>query len=302
MKLYSVNSSGIQRVKSSPFKLERSLQSFFEKNLNELMGLTFVKSEHTIKNKRIDTLAFDEQSNSFIIIEYKRGKNNSVIDQGFSYLSLMLENKAEFLVTYNEHFNKHMKMAEIDWSQTRVAFVSPSFTQNQIQATNFKDIGIELWEVQRFENGTVAVTQIKQNGSATSIKAMTPKNGSLDKVVSEIKTYTETDHLNDISDDMHELYEKFRDSIVDLSDDIEVRPQKNYIALKKNGNIVCIEIKKNKLKLYLGAKVGTLDDPKNLAKDVSKIGHWGTGDYLVEVQDDSQLEYILSLIKQLVTD
>src|SRR5690554_2919622 len=147
MRLYSTTSKSLKRIKSAPFKLERDMQKLFEDNLDELMGLRLVKSEYTIKNRRIDTLAFDEQAKCFIIIEYKRDKNKSVVDQGFSYLSLMLENKAEFLVTYNEHFNTNMRMAEVDWSQTRVAFVSPSFTQNQIQATNFKDLGIELWEV-----------------------------------------------------------------------------------------------------------------------------------------------------------
>jgi RecB family endonuclease NucS len=70
------------------------------------MGVEMVCSEFTIKGKRIDTLAFDPQSQSFIIIEYKRDKNLSVGDQGFSYLGLMLENKADFVLTYNETLKK----------------------------------------------------------------------------------------------------------------------------------------------------------------------------------------------------
>ncbi|MDN6577103.1 MAG: transporter, partial [Lactiplantibacillus plantarum] len=31
---------------------------------------------------------------------------------------------------------------------------------------------------------------------------------------------------------------------------------------------------------------------------VSSIGHWGNGDYEVIIKDDTQIEYILSLIKQ----
>ncbi len=74
----------ISEVKEKPFKLEKEIQKLFEANLNSIMGLEFVKSEFTIKNKRIDTLAFDTQSNAFIIIEYKRDKNMSVVDQGFN--------------------------------------------------------------------------------------------------------------------------------------------------------------------------------------------------------------------------
>lgn len=95
MKIYSLQKQKLNEIKENPFKLEREIQNLFEKNLDELMGLTFVKSEFSIKNKRIDTLAFDKQTNAFVIIEVKRDKNLSVVDQGFTYLSLMLENKAD---------------------------------------------------------------------------------------------------------------------------------------------------------------------------------------------------------------
>jgi hypothetical protein len=55
-----------------------------------------------------------------------------------------------FIVEYNEQLKKNLQRTDLDWTQTRVAFVSPSFTENQILATNFKDIAIELWEVKRY--------------------------------------------------------------------------------------------------------------------------------------------------------
>lgn len=142
MPLYQNQNNQLKHIKEKPFKLEREIQKLFEKNLNSIMGIELVKSEFTIKNKRIDTLAFDPQSKGFIIIEYKRDKSISVVDQGFTYLSLMLENKADFIIEYNEKSKKPLKREEIDWSQTRVVFVSSGFTENQILAVNFKDIAI----------------------------------------------------------------------------------------------------------------------------------------------------------------
>lgn len=81
-----------------------------------MMGLEMVKSEFSIKGKRIDTLAYDNQSNAFVIIEYKRDKNVSVVDQSFTYLSLMLENKADFVLTYNETLQKAIRSSSVDWS------------------------------------------------------------------------------------------------------------------------------------------------------------------------------------------
>jgi hypothetical protein len=175
--------------------LEKDIQKVFEANLFAIMGLELVKSEFTIKNKRIDTLAYDAQTCAFIIIEYKRDKNISVVDQGFTYLSLMLENKADFIVEYNESLKRNLKREDVDWSQTRVAFVSPSFTENQIQATNFKDIAIELWEVKQYENDSVAINPIKKSVAAESIKPITQQTQTLKNVTAEIKVYTEQEHI-----------------------------------------------------------------------------------------------------------
>jgi predicted transport protein len=214
----------------------------------------------------------------------------------------MLENKAEFIVEYNERLNKNLKREGVDWTQSRVVFVSTSFTEYQIQATNFKDIGIELYEVKQFENNLISINPIKKNSSAESIKSIANKNKEFDVVFSEIKVYTEQDHLAAATDEMAELYEKFKNAILNLSDGIEVKPQKLYIAFKKEtDNIVCMELQKKRMKIWIGAKKGIVNDSRSLAIDVSNTGHWGTGDYELHVESDKDLEYIMSLIKQIIS-
>lgn len=299
MPIYTKSNNMLNEVHEKPFKLEREIQNLFEENLRSVMGLTVVKSEFAIKNRRIDTLAFDDATKAFIIIEYKRDKNISVVDQGFTYLALMLENKADFIVEYNEQLKQSLKRDEVDWSQTRVAFVSPSFTENQIQASNFKDIAIELWEIKQYNNGTVAINQLKKSSSAPSIKPITQQNVELKRIADEIKVYTEDEHTQYATEEIAELYERFKSAILNLSSGLEVVPKKMYVAFKKDGrNLVDIEVQKKALKLYINAKRGSIDDSKGIAKDVSNIGHYGNGDYLVQVDSDNDLEYILSLIKQ----
>ncbi len=300
MNLYKVHSNDISTVKEKPFKLEKEIQSLFESNLSELMNLQLVKSEFSIKNKRIDTLAYDTQSNAFIIIEYKRSKNISVVDQGFTYLSLMLENKADFIVEYNETLKQNLKRTDVDWSQTRVVFVSTGFTDNQKTATNFKDIAIELWEVKRYENNLISVNQIKKSKSAESIKPITSSNTELQAVTKEIKVYTEEDHTANKTDDIVELYETFRDTILNFKEDIEIIPRKKRIAFKGNRIICDILIQKSGIKLWINLKSGELDDSKKLMRDVSNIGHWGNGDYELVIKNTDDLEYIMSLIKQAI--
>jgi predicted transport protein len=298
--MYNTTANKLVQVKEKHFKLEREIQAIFESNLQHIMGLLFVKSEFTIKNKRIDTLAYDKQTNAFIIIEYKRNKNYSVVDQGLTYLNLMLQNKAEFILTYNETLKDILHSKDVDWSQSRVAFVSPSFTENQISASDFKDFGIELWEIKQFENNTISINTIKKSSGAPSIKPLLENSKNLKAVKENIKVYTEEDHYSNGSDYTIELYEKFKSSILNLTDGIEILPQKYYIAFKKGSNISDIEIQKKSLKIFINAKKGTLDDPKDLVKDVSNIGHRGNGDYQIQIENDKDLEYIMSLIKQVL--
>lgn len=301
MNLYqSKNSNNLNILKEKPFKLEREIQNLFEKNLSEIMSLEIVKSEFTIKGKKIDTLGFDLQSKAFVIIEYKRDKNVSVVDQGFTYLSLMLENKADFVLSYNETLNKSIHSSSIDWSQTRVAFVSPSFTENQRLATNFKDIAIELWEIKRYENDLISINPIKKTKSAESIKPLTQQNSIIKSVTDEIKVYNEEDHLNRRSEEIVELYEQFKEALFTLKSDFEIVPKKWYIAFKLNTNVVDIELQAKSLKIWINLKKGKLDDPKKLMRDVSKTGHQGNGDYEVTVKDTENLEYIMSLVKQAI--
>ncbi|HEY1060064.1 MAG TPA: DUF5655 domain-containing protein [Daejeonella sp.] len=301
MALYTNQTGKLKEVKEKPFKLEKDIQKVFEENLSAIMGLVLVKSEFTIKNKRIDTLAYDPQTCAFIIIEYKRDKSISVVDQGFTYLSLMLENKADFIVEYNESLHQNMKREDVDWSQTRVAFVSTNFTENQVQATNFKDIAIELWEVKQFENDTIIINPIKKSNAAESIKPLTQNKEALKKVTEEIKVYTEEEHIQKTTELIAELFQKFRQGVLQLADDIEIKPKKMEIGFRKDNKVFTdICILKNSLKIWINLKKGKLDDPKQLAEDVSEKGHWGNGDYQIQVESDKDLEYIMSLIKQAI--
>lgn len=286
-------------IKEESFKLEKEIQTLTEKNIDGILGLTFVKSEFKITTFRIDTLAFDEENKSFVIIEYKRDKNFSVIDQGYAYLSLMLNNKADFILEYNENMQGTLRRQDVDWSQSKIIFISPSFTPYQIEAINFKDLPIELWEVKRFKNKTVSYNQIKKTNSLESIKTISKKDKTIEAVSQEIEVFTEEVHLNRVEEAVQELYRKFKESINNFSDDISLNPRKHFIGFQSNNkSFTDIVLLKKGLKIFINLKSGELDDPKGLARDVSNVGHWGNGAYEIQISDDLNIEYVLSLMKQ----
>ena len=182
MPIYNIDNEKLTPIKQVKFKNERELQTLTEKNLEELFGLKFVATEFQVDNLRIDTLAFNEETKSFVIIEYKNIKNYSVIDQGYSYLSLLLNNKAEFVLKYNLVFNTSLSKDEFDFSQTSVMFISPSYTTYQLKSVEFSDIAFELWKVVKYSNGTVLYDKVNNTNNTASIKQITNSDNTKQKV------------------------------------------------------------------------------------------------------------------------
>jgi len=298
MDIYSAKDGKLTYIEEVDFKLEKDIQKICDDNLKELFDLEVVKPQFTIQNFRIDTLAFDEKAKAFVVIEYKKNENFSVVDQGYAYLSLILNNKAECVLVYNESRKKPIKKDEIDWTQTRVIFVAPSFTQYQVQSINFKGLPIELWEIKKYANDTVSVEQIQSLGANESIKTISKKSKTVEEVSKEIKVYTEDDLLLGIPDEIKELYEKFKASVLSIGSDVKIKPTKYYITFISKSDFTDVEFHKKELKVFLNLKKGELNDPKGLARDVSHIGHWGNGDYELHFSNDEDLDYIFSLVKQ----
>ena len=299
MKLYKINGEKISGLSSITFKLEKDIQSLIEKNLEELFNIQFVKTELTIKNFRIDTLGYNKETNSFVIIEYKKERNFSVIDQGYTYLSLLLNHKAEFVLEYNENTNHQIKRDDVDWSQSKVIFISPSFTEYQKHSVNFRDVPFELWEIKQFENNLLSLTQHK-NTSTESISSVEVLNGGVVKeVTKEIKVYTEDYHFDrrNVNDTIKELYSTLKDRITSLGE-VEVVPRSTYIGFKRRTNFVDIDFQKGNLWLWINLPKGKLDDPKCLSRDISSIGHYGNGDYELKVFPETDLDYVMFLINQ----
>lgn len=298
MTLFSLKNGKLERINKISFKLEKDIQKLTEENLNEIFGLEFVKSEFQLNKLRIDTLAFDNETNSFVIIEYKKDRNFSVIDQGYAYLALLLNNKSDFILEYNEHKDDFLRKKDIDWSQSRIIFIAPQFTRYQQQAIEFKDLPIELWEISKFTNSNILFNQLKSSDTSESINTITSKSEVITKVSKEVKTYTEEDHIHNALDDVKELYEDIKGRILNLSSDIEARPTKLYVAFVSNGNFIYVFIKKSQINFVLNLRKGELKDPENIAKDISEIGHQGYGDYRIILRPGDDLDYMMNLIKQ----
>ena len=299
MPVFKINNSKLSEVKNVSFPLEKELQDITEKNLDNIFNLDFVSSEFKLNNFRIDTVAFDRETNSFVIIEYKKDKNSSVIDQGYSYLSLMLNNKADFVLEYNEKMKHNLRKKDIDWSQSKVLFISSAFTPYQRNAIGFKDLPIEIWEVKKYDNGTIFYNQLKPLEARESIKTIS-KNKTVKKVNKEIKEYSFNDIFRKDWVKPKKSFNTLREDILEIDERIEEKINKFYIGYKIGFfNICTIHAFKSKLELHLiRVEKGDLKDPENKIEKVPwKRYGWGKFcSYMIKNSDE--IDYGLFLIKQ----
>jgi len=78
MPLFHITNGKVKRFSYTKFDKEKQVQTIFENNLEELLGMKFVKTEHVTTDGRIDSLAIDDGGNP-VIFEYKLTKNENVL-------------------------------------------------------------------------------------------------------------------------------------------------------------------------------------------------------------------------------
>ena len=231
MELYNLNKDNLEEVNLVPFKLEKDIQALVEKNTESIFELEFIESEFRVEKYRIDTLCFDPENNSFVIVEYKKGSSYSVVDQGMTYLQLMLNNKADFLLKLSQHKGKVLEMKDIDWSQSRIIFVAESFNSYQKDSVNFDNLPFELWEIKRFTNQTIVFNKHKSS-SKESVGSFSDssKSNALRDINKEVKVFNEQDHTEKTNAVVLEKWNELKELMIELAD-TELVFKREYISL-----------------------------------------------------------------------
>lgn len=96
------------------------------------------------------------------------------------------------------------------------------------------------------------------------------------------------------------LYDDFSKLIFATYRDLSINPKKKVVSFNKgNREIFSIHVQTSSVLIVINAKKGSLKDVKNIMRDVSKIGHWGNGDYQLKLDSDEYFKYVIDLIRQI---
>ena len=300
MAIFKIEKSKLISIPEKKISLEKDIQKLTEENLETVLGYKFIASELKVDNFRFDTLAWDPETKSFIIIEYKKDRNFSIVDQGFSYLSLLVNKKEFFLIEYFEHTKHNLSREEVDWSQSRVIFISPSFTQHQINSVNFKNMAFDLYEIKLFENNTVLFNKIEPADSSESID-LVMKNSKFESIAKEIKNYSIDNLFKENWKESREIFDNLSERIVALDPNIKLSPTGGYVGCKiENFNVVDLHPHKSFIELaLLRVKPEDLNDPEKKVKyQELSMKHWNKHVSIFKVNNIEDIDYAMMLVKQ----
>lgn len=282
------------------FASEKELQSFVERNLGTLLRLQFVATEFRVSDRcRIDTLAYDEESESFVVIEDKNVRNISLVDQGFDYLAAILDRKERVVLEFNRVRGESRGVEDFDWSQSRIVFISPEFTERQVRATSFRDMPFELYELRKYGDtySWRGLTRKILDGTPRPRRAPSGRTPGADPL-DEIRVYTEDDIITD-SNPAYPQYLRLRESITEFPD-VSVTVLKTGIQFKVNGRmfgeVSKAGVTRTKFDLLLAYGDG-IKDPHGLLVDISRF-RWGILKHRMAVGPDADVEAVVYLLRQ----
>ena len=107
------------------------------------------------------------------------------------------------------------------------------------------------------------------------------------------------DDHHHLSGEMMGLFQQLQNRIQNLDDSaVSEQITQHYIGYRLNTYFVCILPRASCLLLYLNLPFLDINDPQGLCRDVTNIGHLGSGDVEVAVSSTAELDNIMFLIGQ----
>jgi predicted transport protein len=297
MPLFQEEPGGLKPIAKADFDDEKTLQRLIEKNLDVVFKCRFVATEFAtgqLHAGRIDTLALSEDDNP-VIIEYKRAPSSDLLNQSLFYLAWLHDHHGDFEIAAQKRLGANVT---IDWTEIRVICIAPTYKKYDLHAVQMMGANIELWTYRRFANGSLFLEEVVQQvePSASSVASPQTKNpimvaaGKKAALTRATATWTFEGHVAGKPEEIKTLALDVQQFMTELDSSVEESPKKLYVAYRTAQNIVCMEVQKQKLVLFVKLDPKKHAGPPNISRDVSDIGHFGTGDLEITVRTSEDLE------------
>lgn len=294
MPIFKESDGKLQKLRPLSADREKGLQSLIEKNLEEVLDMYFLASEYTTTfGGRIDTLAVD-YNGAPVIIEYKKNRNDTVINQALSYLKWLQAQKVEFfeMLIIKKLGPDVAEKINIDWRNPRVVCVAESFSKFDIDTVEVIPMRIELFKYRYYDEGIFSLEPLsisEQKSQTNSLKS--PEKPTIDTTIDTLSAKA--------NQETRELFEQLRSMIFSIDENIKEKATNYYVAYRVTKNFAEVYFSKNQLQLLL--RPIEYHDDRHIVEKVPDSYQW-TLDRRVYLKSQNDLDYVFSLIEQSYKD
>lgn len=302
MPVFKATNDDLKKLNVLPLSKERGLQRLIEKNLLETLGLQFLATEYnTTSGGRIDTLAVDS-GGAPVIIEYKKNRNDVVINQALSYLRWLTTQKPGFFqhLMTEKLGQKTYEEIGLDWKNPRVICIAETFSRFDIDTIHFVSARIELIRYRIYEDGIFTLESLNVLESVPQAEeTLTEWGAPKQSEEALVEVHTVDGHVSRGSSKIQELFNDLREKILELDEAIEERPTKLYVGYRQSNNFATIHVHRDYLRLFL--RPTDYDDPLGKLVQVSEGYKWKLDRY-VDIKSSEDIDYVFSLIEKSYKD
>lgn len=291
MPLFKKKDKVLNLIKALQAESEKVIQQLIEDNLEVVLDMHFIASEYRTTKGRIDTLAIDKDGCP-VIIEYKRNKNDNVINQSLSYLKWLTSQRQEF---FEQLMQKQLpqevhKNIRLDWKHPRVICIAESFSQFDVDTVEVVPLRIELFKYRLYEDGLLSLDPVhgEMHGGAREKERQDMPDPDL-SIIEAMKEQSQASHL------IRTLFEELREKIMAIDQFILEKAGKRCISYSLAKNFAEIQIRKDRLVICL--RPIDYVDPKGMVGKIAD-GYTVTMNRRITLNLASELDYVFGIIEQ----
>ncbi|MFD4117524.1 DUF5655 domain-containing protein [Streptomyces niveus] len=280
LKLFHTTTSGVVEVVQRLAEVEADVQGLVEAHMETLLGVRFLASEYgtgPVHGGRIDSLGLDENG-SPVIVEYKRGVDAGVINQGLFYVSWLTDHRAEFEHLVRDRLGS-TAAAQVLWSGPRLICIAGDFTRYDAHAVREHRRPIDLVRYRFFGSDLIGLETVASvsGGMRVTRRARRQTAARAAAVVQGTS--------------MVELADTVDEALLGLGDGVNRVEHKQYRAYQRLRNFACLcPPQRSKVLVYLNVDPKDVDLVPGFTRDVSGLGHHGTGDLEVQLRTQRDVE------------
>jgi predicted transport protein len=201
------------------------------------------------------------------------------------YLDWLLDHKGEFTLLVLKQLGQEAADG-IEWSVPRLLCIAGDFTKYDEHAVQQINRNIELIRYKRYGDGLLLFELV----NATSVEPVAEDGGMGGKPKGTYKGFVEL--LPQATVDVRDRYELLKAFLAALGDDVQIKQLKYYVAFRRLKNFACVEVhpQNGEILAYVKVDPSTVLLEPGFTKDMTDIGHYGTGDLEIRIKSDSDLE------------